>query len=294
MEKIKTLVAISGTYGLLGTAFCDYCKDNAIDFIPVLPFPCDLGALRELLTNNKITHFVNCAGYSNDKLSMNNSYRTFDSNVHCVINQLEAIREFSPKTAYMNFGSIYEIDRDTPYAASKRASREIINSYVKSNNLRAAQATLSYTEYLKQDANRFLQRIIRNLIAIKNNKALAKLNLYNGDDFFYFTWATDVAEATLNFFTDTRILSKYEPYFISPHGFRLKEIVGILLNELELHNDLVSFSNNSENGGGFIEPCYYPTIEPKVSMNQIIKNLVKFELEQINNPIPNVITRKVP
>ncbi len=279
---------VSGSRGLLGSAFVDYCKENKIRYQTLLPFPCDLETLKERLSGGRITHFFNCAGFSNDVASISQPYECYKSNVTCVLNQLESIRNFSPKTKYVNFGSVYENEKVTPYGSSKRMARELVRTYRQQYGISTFQATLSFTEYYREDADRMLVKIIRKLIeakkqaqsvlTIRNSDGLpfvSPIKLYNPDDRFNFTWASDVVE---HCFIDIEEDTEDNPYWFNSLSFSLKDIVKMITDELELSKNLVEFDTN-ENNGSYYRDDRANSFVGKVTMKEIVARLVKFELK---------------
>jgi len=271
----NSLVCITGSRGLLGSAFVDYCKENKIRYQTLLPFPCSLTHLKEALTGGKITHFINAAGFSNDMASISQPYETYKSNVLCVLNQLESIRNFSPTTKYVNFGSIYEDDKVTPYSSSKRMARELVRTYRANYGIPAFQATLSFTEYYREGADRMLVKIIRKLIKLKNSGKTEPITLYNPDDRFNFTWATDVVGQC---FVEMENHRESNPYLFNTKKHSLKEITGMILEELELASNLVEFTSDKDNGRAHIQ-IKPSSFTGKVTMREIVRNLVQFELK---------------
>ena len=275
MDHKKMNCLLSGSRGLLGSAFVDYCKDNGIKYQTLLPFPCSMEALKEKLSGGEITHFINCAGYSNDYLSRHVPYEVYQSNFICVLNQLESIRKFSPKTAYVNFGSVYEKIKDTPYASSKRAARELIHSYRKNYDIIAHMPYLSFTEYCKKDSNRFLIKIIQGVMIRKEYKKMEPLHLYGANDIFRFAWATDVCEATFNISP----LDWVDISFINPTGSRLCDIVHLIQEKLQVDRFNVAF-NSIKCDPSLDMERFDNKFQTNYGIKQIIDKLIEFELSQ--------------
>ncbi len=124
-------VLLSGHRGNLGRCFLDFFKQNHPDFkVEILaPSPFSLEKLAAKLQSDKPDYFINCAALTFNGDSIGNPYEFFDTNSFGVLNQLEMIRKFSPLTRYVSFGSVYEGTHNSPYASSKRVSRELVQNY---------------------------------------------------------------------------------------------------------------------------------------------------------------------
>lgn len=103
----------------------------------------DLSSLSSLMEKYKPDHFINCAAQSFVFDSYNQPISTCEINFMGVLNCLEAIRQISPKTKFLNlstsevYGEVLETPQNentkpnpvSPYAASKYASEIIIDTY---------------------------------------------------------------------------------------------------------------------------------------------------------------------
>lgn len=298
-DKSKYSVIISGSRGLLGSAFVDYCRENNIKYQTFLPFPCSLESLKNRLKDGDITHFLNCCGWSNDFTSKDNPYEVFQSNSLCVLNQLESIRKFSPRTKYFNFGSIYEKTKKTPYAYSKITARNLIHSYIENHGLHCWMPYLSFTEYTKADSERFLPKIIRGIIERRkkylNGEPFENLTLYNPDEIFHFCWATDICRAVF-MLPDN---ANSDLALIEHRGNSLKNIVWHIEhllsidyenpNFFESNFSVVCFENkdkkeilelNLDNLDNFFDTWHGYEILPRVDICQILSNLIETETEK--------------
>lgn len=193
----KTIL-LTGSTGVIGSSIKDYFAKYFPE-IGVLPLftPFSLQNLHDRLKSEPIDYFINAAGSPSNDFSRDEPYQTFDVNSVGVLKQLEIIRKFSPKTKYITFGSIYEEVYDTPYAISKRISREIVKTYRENYNLFCVQATLGFTEYYNR-TEKFITRKISKKVAeiyhkTKNIESFTALEIENPYDIFHFTWGRDVA-----------------------------------------------------------------------------------------------------
>ncbi len=194
-------ILISGSRGCIGRAFQAYMKREhpIVEVIPLMPFPFSLQAVGEALKNGHYTHFVNCAALGNDRESVEEPYAYFDANVIGVIKHLEMIRQHSPKTRYLNLGTIYEnTERQTPYVVSKRLARQVIASYRANHDLYAVTATLGFTEYEGRPESALARKIAKGAAtiakAIQDGRPFESLVLRDLDQTYQWTWAEDVAD----------------------------------------------------------------------------------------------------
>lgn len=169
-----------------------------IDIIRLAPFPFGLTQLQSALVGGNVVYFVNAAAMGKDSESLERPYEYLETNTFGVVKQLEMIRKFSPQTRYVNLGSVYERAKNTPYATSKRAARDIIKSYRESFGLYAVQTYLGFTEYYHRDPSYLSKRITggvaRIALAVKNGTDFEPIFLENIDQKFSWTWAEDVAD----------------------------------------------------------------------------------------------------
>jgi GDP-D-mannose dehydratase len=193
-------ICLTGAQGNIGSTFLSFFKEKHSDYKVVcfnlLPF-C-LERIGEFLKNNKIDYFINCAALSRDVDSFAKPYDFFQANVVGVFNQLEMIRLHSPKTRYITFGSIYEENHTSPYASSKRLSREIVKTYRENYNLYALQITLAHTEG-KNHKKSFLAPKIASKVAEICKSIISKTNyapieVIDADQKFYWADVEDVVE----------------------------------------------------------------------------------------------------
>ena len=130
----------------------EHCKTNP-NFILA---PMDLGdshSINALVEQYKPDYFINCAANSFVGSSWDYPEQHIDYNMLGVLRQLDAIKQFSPTTRYINFGSSEEFGdvvyspqdekhpprARSPYGVSKIGARQIIKVYRESFNLFALQ-----------------------------------------------------------------------------------------------------------------------------------------------------------
>jgi len=173
----KTVV-ITGVTGQLGSLFSDYLLKKGFKVIGTIRrlsvpnheniehiknnenFKLELMDLGDPISINGIVqkyqpdYFINCAANSFVGDSWKCPVQHFQYNTLGVLNQLESIRLFSPKTRYINLGSSEEfgdvqyspqnekhpLRARSPYGASKIAARQIVKVYRESYNLYAVQS----------------------------------------------------------------------------------------------------------------------------------------------------------
>jgi GDP-D-mannose dehydratase len=199
---------MSGPRGNIAKALTPYMRREhpEVGIDTITPFPFLNSALVEKLKGGTFTHFVNCAALGSDSESVENPRDYFRTNVEGVTNQLEMIRLYSPKTRYLNLGTVYEqSDSGTPYVCSKRMARQVVCSYRESHDLFAVTATLGFTEYYDRADNYLSRKITKGVAriaaAIKAGLPFDPVAIRDRQDTFCWTWAEDVADGiwkTLN------------------------------------------------------------------------------------------------
>lgn len=190
---------LSGGRGVVGSAMVSYMKAHhpEVDLVHLQPFPFSVQSIADAVKDPHVRYFVNCAGVSSDVSCTEEPYTCYQANVVGVMNQLEVIRRHAPRVRYLTFGSIYEDGHDSPYASTKRISREIVRSYREDYGVYAVVAKLGFTESCGR-APGFLSRKIvagvwRIAKALKRGEAFEALAVRNLHEEFSFTWAEDVA-----------------------------------------------------------------------------------------------------
>jgi GDP-D-mannose dehydratase len=220
MENNK-IILLTGSTGVIGSSIKDYFKTYHPEVKVICLFtPFSLQNLYDNLKDGNIWAFINAAGAPANEASVGDPYNAIDANTFGVLNQLEIIRKYSPKTKYINFGSIYEGEK-TPYAASKRAARDFIKTYRENYGLFCTQVTLGFTEYYNR-TEKFITRKISKTVAKIHHKVPIFLELENLDDIFNFTWGEDMADGIW------KILTSEEPKeftLINPFACSLREFV---------------------------------------------------------------------
>jgi len=191
---------LTGARGSIGKAITAYMarEHPEVEIVPLLPFPFRNSAILELL-KTPTDYFVNTASLGSDSESLLKPHDYFGTNVNGVLNQIEMIRLYSPKTRYLAFGTTFENgDSLTPYAASKRMQRELISSYRESFGLFAMTARLGFTESIHRSehylARKITKAVARIAAALKNDESFGPLVLRDVDIGFFWTAAEDVAQ----------------------------------------------------------------------------------------------------
>jgi GDPmannose 4,6-dehydratase len=114
----------------------------------------DAQSINNIVEKYKPDYFINCAANSFVGTSWDFPEQHLECNGLGVLRQLEAIRRFSPRTRYINFGSSEEFgdvlyspqDEEhpararSPYGASKIYARQIVKTYRESYGLFAIQS----------------------------------------------------------------------------------------------------------------------------------------------------------
>lgn len=238
-------VLLTGSTGVIGCSIKDYFKKYLPEIRVVCLFnPFSLQNLYDNLKEGNIDYFINASGAPSNDLSLNEPYQTYQTNSFSILNQLEIIRKYSPKTKYITFGSIYEKEGTTPYASSKRNSRDIVKTYRENYHLFCIQATLGFTEYYNR-SEKFITRKISKKIAeiyhkTKNGDSFSPLKLENVDDIFYFTWGEDMADGIW------KMLNQDVPQeftVINKRNCSLREFVEAAFNSVGLENSMVEKQN---------------------------------------------------
>lgn len=268
-NKIKTLL-LTGPRGNIGSAVTSWMNKNHPEVkIVNCYYPFSIQVLHDMLIGSNADYFLNCAGLSEDKPSINDSYAYFDTNSTGVLKQLEVIKKYSPNTKYCTLGSIYEHDpqRNSIYVNSKRVSRIYVNSYHINYNIFAFQPCLGLTEYYNRKEGFLSKKIIKEIFRIynhyKDTGIILESNLKNIDEKFYWTWAEDVVESLWNIFT-IETIPPYNCYLDnSCNFFSIKEFIDIGLNHLGIPKTFRKAMTSS----------FF-----KTPFEEIVKNLIDYEL----------------
>jgi GDP-D-mannose dehydratase len=213
---MSKIVLLTGERGNLGRAFLEFFKKNHPDYkiLTLSPFPFSLQKINEVLSGNKIYAWINCAALTFNGDSISKPYEFFQTNTIGVLNQLELIRRISPNTKYVTFGTVYEGSHISPYASSKRATREILSCYRSNFGLYLTQVTLGHTESKYRGDKRFLVSKIASKVAqikkkMETGQSFDIIQLSDIDDKFSFAATEDVVDGVW------RALNQ-EAYFATP------------------------------------------------------------------------------
>lgn len=234
---MKTVI-VAGATSQAGLSFCELLKDknlkivaavrnsnspflenieNIVDSVQIFDLH-DSYSINSLISGEKPDYFINAAAAS--FVGSSNSFPNlhFESNLHAVLYQLEAIRLIHPSCRYVNFGSSEEFDTEhliqkektlskprNFYGLSKSCAHEYVKMYRDVYDLYAVQ-NWSYNFESKFRSESFvLKKIAKGIQKIKKAmehgetvKPLYLGNLLSSRDFSH---ADDVVEAywmTLN------------------------------------------------------------------------------------------------
>jgi GDP-D-mannose dehydratase len=197
---MSKIVVLTGPRGNLGNAFLDFFKKRSdINLICIYDRPFSLQKINQILISNEIYAWINCAALTFNGDSICRPYDFFQTNSFGVLNQLEMIRKFSPKTRYLSCGTIYEGTHNSAYASSKRISRELVQNYRTNFGLYATQVTLGHTESKYRSDKRFLVSKIATKVAdikkkIETGQSFDIIQLSDIDDKFSFAATEDVID----------------------------------------------------------------------------------------------------
>jgi GDPmannose 4,6-dehydratase len=202
----KKVVVVTGCTGQMGSYFCEFLLSLGYTVIGTIRrlsvknhvniehinndrfilAPMDLGdphSINTIVSLYKPDYFINCAANSFVKSSWECPEQHMDYNALGVLRQLEAIRNFSPHTRYINFGSSEEMgdviyspqDEKHPprarsvYGASKVAARQIIKVYRESYGLFAVQCWCFNYESQRRGEEFVTRKIAKGVARIKKS-----------------------------------------------------------------------------------------------------------------------------
>lgn len=209
----------------------------------------DMASVIKIIQNYKPDEIYNLAAQSSVGLSFEQPFGTFSFNTTSVNNLLESIRLFSPRTKLYQASSSEMYGRVktmpitletpmhpiSPYGVSKMASYFMITTYRESYDLFVCNGVLFNHESYLRSNNFFIKKVIRDSIAIKNNK-LDKLVVGNLNVRRDFGYAPKYVEAMW------RILQSDTPddfIICSGTSILLKDIVEYIFNKLGLDKSLI-------------------------------------------------------
>lgn len=231
----KKTAIITGVTGQMGSYLTELCLSKGISVIGAvrrLSVPnnqniihitdpnftkelMDLGdshSISSFVEKHKPDYFFNCAANSFVGTSWDCPEQHFEYNTLGVLRQLEAIRKYSPKTRYLNFGSSEEFGNvqyspqdekhppcsRSPYGASKVAARQIVKVYRESYNMFAIQPWCFNYESPRRGVEFVTRKITvgvaRILHAISNRLDFEPIQLGNLDARRDWSHAKDFAE----------------------------------------------------------------------------------------------------
>lgn len=274
-------VMLTGSTGVIGSSIKDFFNKFFPEIKVICLFnPFSLQNLHDRLKGEPIDYFINAAGAPSNDLSLDDPYGTYKINSFSILNQLEIIRKYSPSTRYITFGSIYEESDFTPYASSKRTSREIVKTYRENYHLFCVQATLGFTEYYNR-SEKFISRKISKKVAeiyIKTKKGedFTLLTLENPNDIFHFTWGEDMANSVWKILN----LDKPEEFtIINKKNCSLKEFAEAAFDSAKLDHHITYRSNYERAPVPDFKINNYEFWNPVYNYKDIIGKMVLHDIE---------------
>lgn len=140
-----------------------------------------------LLTDNHVEEFYNLAAISSVSLSFSQPSQTFEFNTQSVMNILEALRKFSPKTRFYQasssemFGNVghaqlpiresFLFHPASPYGISKASAHWLTVNYREAYKLETCCGILFNHESALRPVNFVVKKIIHTALRIKNGTA---------------------------------------------------------------------------------------------------------------------------
>jgi len=140
-----------------------------------------------LLTDNHVEEFYNLAAISSVGLSFSQPSQTFEFNTQSVMNILEALRKFSPKTRFYQasssemFGNVghaqlpiresFLFHPASPYGISKASAHWLTINYREAFKLETCCGILFNHESALRPSNFVVKKIIHTALCIKNGTA---------------------------------------------------------------------------------------------------------------------------
>ncbi len=214
----------------------------------------DMANVIRIIQQYSPDEIYNLAAQSSVGLSFEQPIGTFSFNTMSVNNMLEAIRLFSEKTKLYQasssemYGRIEKLPITlatpmhpiSPYGVSKMASYFMITTYRESYDLFVCNGVLFNHESFLRSNNFFIKKVIKDSIAIKNNK-LEFLKVGNLDVKRDFGYAPAYVEAMWKMMQ----LKKPEDFIIcSGISVKLRDIVEYVFDKLNLDKKLILIDKN--------------------------------------------------
>ncbi len=279
----------------------------------------EYGNITKIIKKIKPDIIFNFAAQSFVDYSFENKFTTYEINTKAVYNILEAIKNFSKKTKFYQastsemFGNSKkkiqnentEFNPVSPYAISKVSAHDLVRIYRNSFGIFACSGILFNHESPLRGPEFVTKKIISALIRIKykNEKPLQLGNLYSERDWGYvedyvkamfqiinhsspedFVVGTGISTSILEFFKLACDEIGFNPIFknqgLKKYCFdkntnkKLMVVKKELFREQELHYLKADISKIKSKLNW----------RPKINLKQLIKKMVKYELEKINNP----------
>lgn len=314
-DRRPPAMLISGQRGVLGRAMIEWMAEHhpEVKIVFLTPLPFDITRIHSTLLSERVLWFVNCAGLGRDDDGIQRPYQYFETNTFGVLNHLDMIRQYSPQTRYLTFGTIYEeiAHSHTPYPSSKRAMRELIYSYRATYGLHATIATLGFTEYTNRADGFLSKKITKGVARIK--EAITKglpfepIKLRDIDQRYCWTWAGDVAQGVWLMLNQEKpkdwMLSSGEEHTVREfvtEAFTAAGVDGLWFTNPEdyVYVRALQYPNGIVGGGCLVktigngcsvalERQYLPEARaglgwhPKVPFKEIVSRMVLHDVEQL-------------
>lgn len=242
-------VVVTGASGQLGQYMIKYVQDNhpEIEVIAAVRHRssenqsyifnreiefaqidlCDPVSTDTLIDKYRPTYFINTAANAFVGDSWLQPRAHIEYNTIGVLNQLEAIRKFSPSTRYFNMGTSEEFGCSTndgrtqnestligpksPYGVSKAAARYLVNTYRDSYNLFAIQGWTFNFESPIRSPKYVTRKVTSGIARALYSEDKSPVRLGNLDSFRSWQYAGDVADGVWKMITN----GQPKPYVLS-------------------------------------------------------------------------------
>lgn len=262
----------------------------------------DTYSIYNLFNNIKPDFFFHCAAMSHVRISFDLPNETLQTNIIGTLNIINAIKELSPKTKFLNLSSSEMFGQNknfpftensvfmpvSPYAISKVASHELIKNYRNSYNLFLSNAICFNYESPRRGENFVTKKITLEVAKIKN-KLSDKIVLGNIKSYRDWSYAKDIAEGC------KKILEHNKPddfILCSGETHSVEEFLEEVFNLAEIKN----WNKHVEINPIYFRPQEVPYLlgdsskakqvlgwEPKIKFKELAKIMYDFDVAEIIN-----------
>lgn len=142
-------------------------------------------------------YFINLAAIPKNNLCEATPKQAFDTNVHGVLNILLSLKKFAPNCRFFNAGSMYEFSKNDLYSTTKKAARNIVDSF-REKGMYAIQGYIGHAESPLRTDNYIVRKITKGVARIK--RALDRglpfqpIQVGNLEEKLDITHSSDIAE----------------------------------------------------------------------------------------------------